>query len=50
MRELLYMSLNIWLSTIGGLLGIIGKLGVWSFGLVKRFGVAIVEYSFKYDP
>lgn len=49
MRENLYIFLNIWLSVIGAFLGITGQGGEWMFKQVKNFGIAIIEYSYKYD-
>jgi len=49
MKENLYLFLNIWLSVIGALLSIIGECGEWIFKQIKHLGIAVIEYSFKYD-
>jgi hypothetical protein len=49
MREDLYLFLNIWLSIIGAIMGLIGQGGEWIFKQIKEAGIAIVEYSFKFD-
>lgn len=49
MKESLYLFLNIWLSIIGGIIGLIGRCGELLFIQIKRLGIAMIEYSFKYD-
>jgi len=49
MRENLYLFLNIWLSIIGAILGLSGQGGEWIFKQIKEAGIAIIEYSLKFD-
>ena len=49
MRETLYMGLSIWLGIIGAFIGLFGTAVEFIGSLFRRFGKAIVEYSFKYD-
>jgi len=49
MRENLYLFLNIWLPIIGAVLGLIGKGGEYIFKQIKKAGIAIAEYGFRFD-
>jgi len=49
MRSILYSFLSLWLSVTGALLCIISEIGIYLFKQTNRFGIIMINYSFKFD-
>jgi hypothetical protein len=49
MKSNIWLSLNICFGIIGIFLGLLGECGEWASKCIKQGGIAILEYSFKFD-
>jgi hypothetical protein len=49
MKENYYLFIGLWVGVIGVLIAGMGELGSFIFKHIKRFGVALIDHSLKYD-